>query len=144
MLRLLRTILILTICIVAAYYLLTYAVEEFRVSGGVSVKVEEPINILGQIDKAKTTEVIKSQIRGLESCWDAERKQADVFTGIIRVHLTVNNAGEVISPKCTLLAGESPGNRFQSCVCIRVNKWRFPPAKTPQGAGVLFQVYPAE
>jgi len=136
--------LILAICIVAAYFIFTYAVEKLRMSAGISVKVEEPINVLGQIDKEKAIDVVKNHTKGLESCWDAERREVEGFSGIIRVEAKIDNIGEVHAPKCSILAGQSAGDRFQSCVCGRVNKWRFPPSKTPQGATILFQVYPVE
>jgi TonB family protein len=81
--------------------------------------------VTGKIDAAKVRSTIRSQLGGVRHCYEMQLKVNPSLAGRIAIQFTIGSSGGVSSCSVT---GDSMGNNLvSSCVCRRVQRWRFPP-----------------
>lgn len=96
--------------------------KERKVSAKMSTKAG---GVSGKIDKAAVRSTIRRYLGGVRHCYEMQLRVDPTIKGSVRIQFTISASGQVSG--CSVTSDSMGNTLISSCVCRRVQRWRFPP-----------------
>lgn len=114
------------------------AIAEKTVKGKINVEDGEDIGGSGDFDSSVVVKMIRTRIRAIQHCYEAELRRNPTLAGKVVVEFTIQTTGSVTNVKAT--QNTTGDANVAECVVATIQRFRFnDPA--PEGGSVTFQ-YP--
>ncbi|MDP8222710.1 MAG: AgmX/PglI C-terminal domain-containing protein [Candidatus Lernaella stagnicola] len=99
--------------------------------------------VSGKIDAAKVRSYIRGRLGGVRHCYEMQLRVNPTLSGKVKVMFTIGSTGSVAS--CNVASNTMGNSLVASCVCRRVQRWRFPqPEEGSVTVSYTFIFTPAE
>ncbi len=95
---------------------------EHKVSAKMSTKSG---GVSGKIDKAAVSSTIRRYLGGVRHCYEMQLRVNPSLKGTVRIQFIIGSSGAVSG--CSVTSDSMGNTLISSCVCRRVQRWRFPP-----------------
>ena len=96
-----------------------------------------PTGVKGSLDKEIIRRVIRSHIKEVLSCYEAQLTSYPTLAGKVMVNFTVAASGDVVAS--TLESSTVNEPRVENCIVQAMRRWQFP---KPIGGGIVIISYP--